>query len=98
MKASRLRQIFRMSCRESTVLMSKSLDTELPFSERLGLQIHFLICRFCRRYRKQLQMVHTISRLLPDAIQRELEHEESGKLSDEARERIKKSLQTDDPE
>jgi hypothetical protein len=77
------------TCREASRLQSEALDRKLSLVQRFGLAVHLMICKWCRRYGKQV-------RFLRDAAH---EHAESlseavpQKLSVEARERIKKRLQ-----
>ena len=77
------------NCREAVRAQSEALDHPLPLRKRLGLWLHLLICKWCRRYGKQIGF-------LRDAAQ---EHQEQfvqagpQKLSGEARERIKQRLQ-----
>ncbi|HVY70227.1 MAG TPA: zf-HC2 domain-containing protein [Verrucomicrobiae bacterium] len=77
------------SCKQAARLQSDSLDRKLRLSERLGLRLHLLLCKWCRRYGQQV-------RFLRDAARRNTEKlagPGTGRMSDEARERIKRSLQ-----
>jgi len=78
-----------ISCKTAVALASRSLDGALPISERFQLRMHLLVCTMCVRYLSQIRMIRdgllemgTISesKNLP------------GELSNEVRERIKKSL------
>ena len=53
-----------ITCRRATELISKELDTELPLAQRVGLEIHSLVCSGCRRYRRQLSAVDNAVREL----------------------------------
>lgn len=46
------------SCHEATRMKSLALDEPLPLSDRLGLNLHLLLCRCCRRYARQIQWLH----------------------------------------
>jgi hypothetical protein len=76
------------SCRDASRLQSEALDKELSFFQRLGLSLHLLICKWCRRYGKQIRFLrgvaHDHSENLSEAVPQ--------KLSPEARERIKQRL------
>jgi len=37
-------------CREASRLQSEALDQPLSLPQRLGLRLHLLICKWCRRY------------------------------------------------
>jgi hypothetical protein len=79
------------SCREATRLQSKALDRKLPLRQRLGLRIHLLLCKWCRRYGKQITFLRSATR--------QHGHEDQPlpprTLSLEARERIKQRLQAE---
>lgn len=77
------------SCRDASQLQSESLDRSLPFFKRAGLGLHLLVCSWCRRYGKQIRLMKGAVHEHADAIH----NAESEALSDEAKERIKKSLQ-----
>ncbi len=42
------------SCKDVSSLISRSMDQKLPFSTRLGIEFHLMMCKLCRRYEKQL--------------------------------------------
>src|ERR1041385_1219870 len=78
-------------CKQAVRLQSAALDGKLSFRQRLGLRIHLLLCKWCRRYGKQIGFLRTIARercaeeqVLPPQT-----------LSPEARERIKQKLQSE---
>jgi len=82
-----------LSCRDVTRLISESMDRSLPLRKRIGVRVHFLICRFCARYERQLLQIREMARHL--ASMGEHPGEPYGEtLSAGARERIMKSLQT----
>ena len=79
------------NCREASRLQSDALDRPLTFSQKLGLRIHLLLCKWCRRYGRQINFLRAASR-----------HEAHGdhclppqELSPEARGRIKQKLATE---
>ena len=79
------------NCRDAARAQSAMLDHPLPPAKRLGLWLHLLICKWCRRYGKQI-------RFLREAAQEhgeELTEAAPQQLSAGARERIKRRLQTD---
>jgi len=49
-----------LTCREATLLISESLDRDLPFRQRVALRGHVFRCKFCSRYRKQLRFVRDL--------------------------------------
>jgi len=42
------------SCRAAAILISESLDHPLSWTQRFSLRFHLVICRVCRRYRRQV--------------------------------------------
>jgi hypothetical protein len=78
------------TCKEATRLQSEAMDRRLSFVEKLGLRVHLLLCKWCRRYGEQLTFLRSAAHECqdhegPDMPQR---------LSPEARERIKRTLQS----
>ena len=48
-----------LNCREAMRLHSRSLDEPLPVMARLGLRIHLLLCRWCRRCTHQTSFLRS---------------------------------------
>jgi hypothetical protein len=77
------------SCKEATRLQSAALDRRLTLLERFSLRCHLVICKWCRRYGRQIQYLCSAAR----------EHAQHDPLAPaqglppEARERIKRTLQ-----
>lgn len=49
MKSSKL----FITCREATMFSIKKEERSLPFSERIKLFLHLIICEFCRLFDRQ---------------------------------------------
>jgi hypothetical protein len=79
------------NCREATRLQSEALDKKLPFPKRVGLWLHLLICKWCRRYGKQIRFLRGAARQCPDHLTEAVPQT----LSPEARERIRQRLQSE---
>lgn len=80
------------NCKEATHLQSAALDRRLRPGQRIGLHIHLFLCKWCRRYGKQLGFLRSAARQHAD-------HESSlplRSLGPEARERIKRRLQEEE--
>ena len=76
-------------CNEVTRMVSESLDRELPFSQRLGIRIHFLMCKICPEAKKQMLFIkEAMGRLAAEITGQESDVY----LSPEARDRIKLAL------
>ena len=79
------------SCKEATRLQSAALDRKLTLLQRLGLRFHLVLCKWCRRYGKQIAFLRS-------ATQRYAQDDQLSPpqvLSPEARERIKQRLEAD---
>lgn len=46
------------SCRDISKLISDGMDRNLPLRKRLSIRLHVSMCGFCRRYEKQLHLLH----------------------------------------
>ena len=76
------------SCKAATRLQSEALDRKLTLRQRFGLRAHLLICKWCRRYGKQITFLRNAAHEHPDEMAKPV----SQKLSDEAKERIRQKL------
>jgi hypothetical protein len=75
--------LINQNCRLATRLISDAHERELDRLERIGLRIHLMGCRSCRRYRTQLVLIDACVR----AVSGEPPSPAAG-LSEAARERI----------
>ena len=80
------------NCKTATRLQSEALDRKLPLRQRFGLSVHLLLCKWCRRYGKQITFLRNAAREHPDEVAEPVPQ----KLSAEARERIKQRLHTNE--
>jgi len=76
-----------LTCKEVSKLVSESLDKDLPFRQRMAVQVHLMMCSMCRTYQKQTLQ-------LRDAMRTCARREPSEPLSKDARQRIKNALKT----
>jgi hypothetical protein len=80
---------FIPNCRETSRLVSESMDRQLPLMTRMLLRLHLRMCKYCHRFEQQLLQLRAISRHInqhfdaPGA---------AATLSAEARERIRTVL------
>ena len=80
-----------LSCKDVTQLISQSMDISLPFGKRIGMRLHLLMCKFCSRYERQLLLIRETVRGIVATEGKHWELPEET-LSEEAKERIRKSL------
>lgn len=52
---------FRMTCKDTSPLISEMMDHSLPTGRRLKLKIHLVLCRFCRYYKTQLEIIRKLA-------------------------------------
>ncbi|WNV02998.1 hypothetical protein RP726_10990 [Candidatus Methylospira mobilis] len=78
-----------LTCKEAGYLLSQGMDQRLTRMKRIELRIHLWLCSACSNFEKQLKF-------LRKAVNRLDDRHQSGHagLSDEARERIKKTVRT----
>ena len=79
------------SCKAATRWQSEALDHRLPWSRRLGLRLHLVLCKWCRRYGRQIAFIHQAAQVHPEKMADAIPQG----LSDEARERIRQRLRAD---
>jgi hypothetical protein len=84
--------LLSLTCKEASRLQSQALDRKLPLMQRIGLRIHLLLCKWCRRYGKQIRFLHDAAGEHPDHLAEPAQQS----LSQGARERIKQRLQTEE--
>lgn len=79
-------------CPEVVRLASASCDRPLTWRERWRMRVHFLICDWCRRYNRQIHVLHDwapkLSERAPQLHRR--------RMPDDVRARLKQRLH-DDP-
>jgi hypothetical protein len=80
-----------VSCKRAGELVSRSLETTLSIRQRLALTVHLCGCRWCRRFRRQLQLVEQACHVWARS-NRTAEAAPRAALAREARERILRAL------
>ncbi|HEX5768012.1 MAG TPA: zf-HC2 domain-containing protein [Burkholderiales bacterium] len=53
-----------ISCKEASRLMSQAQDRELSLGERASLKFHLVLCRGCRAFKGQLELLRRAMREL----------------------------------
>jgi hypothetical protein len=79
-------KLVNQNCRSATRLVSEAQDRPLDGLERVGLKIHLLGCRNCRRYRQQVQVLDELTKPANESVP------QSQLLTPEARRRIQQRL------
>lgn len=82
----------RLTCKETTFLVSQGLDRALSWNDRLSVRFHLFICEACARFKRQSEFLRAAVR--HGAAQ--WEQAIDATLSAPARERIQRALREDD--
>ncbi len=77
-----------LSCKQTSLLVSQSLDRPLTWRERWAVRVHLLICVYCRRFTQQLKLI----RRYMERWQQQVAEGEDIQLSLAAKERITQQL------
>ena len=77
-----------LNCKEAVRLQSDALDRPLSPAQRAGLRLHLLLCKWCRRYGRQIKFLRIVAR--------DCDHvrEPAQPLPAAARERIRRALKS----
>ncbi len=82
-------------CKKVSMMVSESMDRKLPIHHRLLIATHLLMCKYCNRFKKQLQILrHAVG--LEDIHEEVLDRFPS--LSKETREQIKQAMRDFSPD
>src|SRR5258707_2263012 len=76
------------NCREASRLQSEALDHRLTPVQRFGLRMHLILCKWCRRYGKQIRFLRHAAHKHPEQVA----EASPSTLSPEARQRLKRAL------
>lgn len=77
-----------LDCKHASHLLSQSRERRLSLREWVALKLHLRVCDACRNFSRFLHLLRDVVRGM---VQR-AEADEAVKLSDEARERIRRAL------
>jgi hypothetical protein len=79
-----------LTCKDASHLISERQERPLGLRERWGLWLHLLICKYCRRFERQVAM---LSRALRELGRRHAADTQQGiDLGPEARARIRAAI------
>ena len=79
-----------LSCKQSSQLLSQSLDRKLLRRELIALRLHLMLCSMCRRFGQQVAGI----RLLVRRSRQQIEQDEAVTLPTEAKQRIARALES----
>ncbi len=75
-------------CEKIAQLVSESLDTKLPWYQRILLQMHLFVCDTCKEFSKQIQLLNQMVHQLTHTI----ETDETIQLPQSAKQTIQETL------
>lgn len=78
-----------LRCKDTSQIISQSLDRQLTMRERFALKFHLLICKHCRRFSQQLQTIGLALKLIARANE-----DDKIKMPPETKERIMQSIES----
>lgn len=75
-----------LSCKEVSELVAQSMVSDLTFRQRIGVKLHFMMCKACGRVLKQMTFLRRAARVV---------HEQSHlpSLSSSARDRLRETIE-----
>ena len=76
------------NCKETSLLVTQSMDRRLTWAERLGMRIHLAVCANCTRFARQMHQIR-------EWLDKEDETAQPG-LTEAGRERIARKLREGD--
>lgn len=79
------------TCKDMTQLLSEGMDRPLPLGTRVKIRLHFLICKWCERYKNQLIFLRQAVRRHPEQLEGEAVTPPPA-LSSDAKARLKQTL------
>lgn len=79
-----------LNCKQTSHLLSQSLDRKLSRRERFAIRLHLMMCRYCRRFEKQIIALRKGFKQLTQQI----ESDQNVKMAPEAKARIADAIKS----
>lgn len=79
-----------LNCKQTSQLVSQSLDRRLSLGERIAVRVHLCICKYCKRFRQQLLAMRKGLQRMTASIEQDTQIH----MSSETKARIAKVLDT----
>ena len=79
------------ACKQTVQLISESMERSLTLREQVLLKLHLWVCMWCQWYLEHLHLMRDALRV-QETENNDLDVSTPTRLSDEARERIRRSL------
>ena len=88
---NKLSQWLKITCEDTSPLISESMDHTLPLTKRMRLWAHLAICGMCKNCMAQMNTIRSLARSLGS---NETDSVSSHGLSLEAKEKIKQAMKS----
>jgi hypothetical protein len=88
---NKLSQWLKITCQDTSPLISESMDHTLPLNKRMRLWAHLAICGMCKNCMDQMNTIRSLARSLGS---NESDSVSSQGLSVEAKEKIKQAMKS----
>ena len=64
-----------LDCKSATLLVTKKLDGNISFWERIRLKTHLLNCKFCYNFNIQSEKIDAVLKVTPDDLTHKCRHQ-----------------------
>ena len=58
-----------LDCKQTSQLISQSLDRSLTLRERFALRLHLLVCKYCKQFSQHLQTMRVALKQMTSSIE-----------------------------
>ena len=58
-----------LDCKQTSQLISQSLDRSLTLRERFALRLHLLVCKYCKQFSQHLQTIRIALKQMTSSIE-----------------------------
>lgn len=58
-----------LDCKQTSQLISQSLDRSLTLRERFALRLHLIVCKYCTRFSQHLQTLRIALKTMVSSIE-----------------------------
>ena len=79
-----------LDCKQTSQLISQSLDRSLTLRERFALRLHLLICKYCKQFSQHMQTIRVALKQMTSSI----ESNDSIEMPSAAKSRILQSIES----
>jgi Putative zinc-finger len=61
-----------LDCKQTSQLISQSLDRSLTLRERFALQLHLIVCKYCKQFSQHLQTLRVALKQITSSIENDI--------------------------